>query len=145
MPAELVKVPFFVAEWIDFCKSRGYSLYNAMHPLHEPQYTGYDLFHRWITDEDYGKTNEWTFIDAWRDGCEVGNNEWSVEAGDLVIRRGKYEAKVYFVEAIGETDVLLVNGYQDVYFSEEEGTLDTFYTTFRLLAHKDNLLKEEEE
>lgn len=67
-----------------------------------------------------------------------------LEVGDLVIRKGKHEAKVYFVEAINEDGVLLVNGINDELYSNEQNgfqdnTLKYFYDNFRLLAKKDNL------
>lgn len=64
--------------------------------------------------------------------------------GDLVIRKGKHEAKVYFIEAIDNDSILLVNGIQDELYSNEkdcaaDNTLDYFFEHFQVLAKKENL------
>lgn len=64
--------------------------------------------------------------------------------GDLVIRKGKHEAKVYFIEAIDNDSILLVNGIQDELYSNEQdsaadNTLDYFFEHFQVLAKKENL------
>lgn len=74
--------------------------------------------------------------------------KWEVYVGDLVIRRGSHEAKVYFVEAIDDDGILLVNGTKDEFFTNsedrsiDEETVDYFYTNFRLLAKRENLEEE---
>ena len=74
--------------------------------------------------------------------------KWEVYVGDLVIRRGSREAKVYFVEAIDDDGILLVNGTKDEFFTNsedrsiDEETVDYFYTNFRLLAKSENLEEE---
>lgn len=74
--------------------------------------------------------------------------KWEVYVGDLVIRRGSHEAKVYFVEAIDDDGILLVNGTKDEFFTNsedrsiDEETVDYFYTNFRLLAKSENLEEE---
>ena len=70
-----------------------------------------------------------------------------LSVGDLVIRKGKSQAKSYFVEYVDEYSVLLVNGIRDELYSDEEDSigdenLDYFYHNFRLLAKKENLLPE---
>lgn len=67
-----------------------------------------------------------------------------VTIGDLVIRKGEHEAKVYFVEAIDADGVLLVNGIKDEFYSDgdegiQDNNLEYFYSNFRLLAKKENL------
>ncbi|OTO09158.1 hypothetical protein A5882_003488 [Enterococcus sp. 4E1_DIV0656] len=69
---------------------------------------------------------------------------FELSVGDLVIRKGAHEAKVYFVEAIDEDGVLLVNGINDELYSNDkagiqDNSLDYFYDNFRLLAKKENL------
>lgn len=69
---------------------------------------------------------------------------FELSVGDLVIRKGAHEAKVYFVEAVDEDGVLLVNGINDELYSNEESgvqdnNLEYFYDNFRLLAKKENL------
>lgn len=75
-------------------------------------------------------------------------SKWEVNIGDLVIRKGKHEAKVYFVEGVDDDGVLLVNGIKDEFYTDEDDeaigdeTLDYFYTNFRLLAKSENLEEE---
>lgn len=69
---------------------------------------------------------------------------FDLSVGDLVIRKGAHEAKAYFVEAVDEDGVLLVNGINDELYSNEESgvqdnNLEYFYDNFRLLAKKENL------
>lgn len=74
--------------------------------------------------------------------------KWEVNVGDLVIRKGKHEAKVYFVEGVDDDGVLLVNGIKDEFYTDEDDgaigdeTLDYFYENFRLLAKRENLEEE---
>jgi hypothetical protein len=65
----------------------------------------------------------------------------SIEKGDLVIKKGKNEAKTYFVEDINEFGILLVDGIQDMYYEEDE--LYKFYQQYRLLAKAKDLIEEE--
>ena len=64
-----------------------------------------------------------------------------IEKGDLVIKRGKHEAKTYFVEDIDSSGILLVDGVKDISFEEDE--FDEFYEQFRLLAKAKDLIEEE--
>ncbi len=74
--------------------------------------------------------------------------KWEVNVGDLVIRKGKHEAKVYFVEGADDDGILLVNGIKDEFYTDEDDgaigdeTLDYFYENFRLLAKRENLEEE---
>ena len=65
-----------------------------------------------------------------------------IEKGDLVIKRGKHEAKVYFVEEVNAESILLVNGVRDEYF-EGEKDIECFHKQFRLLAKAEHLIEEE--
>lgn len=65
-----------------------------------------------------------------------------IEKGDLVIKRGKHEAKVYFVEGVDDESILLVNGVRDEYF-EGEKDIECFHKQFRLLAKAEHLIEEE--
>ncbi|MFC4797655.1 hypothetical protein ACFO6Z_15575, partial [Enterococcus devriesei] len=90
--------------------------------------------------------NQKTFAKAYLDGYEVEEEpKWVVKEGDLVIRKGEHEAKVYFVECIDEDGILLVNGIKDELFTDmtdrsiEDESLSYFYKNFRLLAKKESL------
>ena len=65
-----------------------------------------------------------------------------IEKGDLVIKRGKHEAKVYFVEDVNAESILLVNGVRDEYF-EGEKDIECFHKQFRLLAKAEHLIENE--
>ena len=65
-----------------------------------------------------------------------------IEKGDLVIKRGKHEAKVYFVDGVDDESILLVNGVRDEYF-EGEKDIELFHKQFRLLAKAEHLIEEE--
>ncbi|MDU5304825.1 MAG: DUF1642 domain-containing protein, partial [Enterococcus faecium] len=53
-----------------------------------------------------------------KDGYEVEESKWVVNEGDLVIRKGEHEAKVYFVESVDDDGILLVNGIKDEFFTD---------------------------
>ena len=85
-------------------------------------------------------------INAVLNGYEVEEEpQWVANEGDLVVRRGEHEAKVYFVESIDEDGILLVNGIKDAFFTDldersvGEESINYFYENFRLLAKKENL------
>ena len=65
-----------------------------------------------------------------------------IEKGDLVIKGGKHEAKVCFVEDVNAESILLVNGVRDEYF-EGKKDIEVFHKQFRLLAKAEHLIKEE--
>ncbi len=131
-------VPKFVAEWIEYAKNKGDSLAISFKPwnLYGVEYSKAD---RWIED------NQETFARAWIDGYEVEESKWVVNEGDLVIRKGEHEAKVYFVESVDDDGILLVNGIKDEFFTDldersvDEESINYFYENFRLLAKKENL------
>ena len=66
-----------------------------------------------------------------------------IEKGDLVIKKGKNEAKTYFVEDIDEFGILLVDGIQDMYYEEDE--LYKFYQQYRLLVKAKDFIEEGKE
>lgn len=80
-----------------------------------------------------------------KNGYEVEESKWVVNEGDLVIRKGEHEAKVYFVESVDDDGILLVNGIKDEFFTDldersvGEESINYFYENFRLLAKKENL------
>ncbi|WP_395520827.1 hypothetical protein [Enterococcus faecium] len=84
-------------------------------------------------------------------GYEVEESKWVVNEGDLVIRKGEHEAKVYFVESVDDDGILLVNGIKDEFFTDlddrsvDEESINYFYENFRLLAKKENLEAEKVE
>ena len=137
-------VPKFVAEWIEYAKKKGDSLAISFKPwnLYGVEYSKAD---RWIED------NQETFARAWLDGYEVEESKWVVNEGDLVIRKGEHEAKVYFVESVDDDGILLVNGIKDEFFTDlddrsvDEESINYFYENFRLLAKKENLEAEKVE
>lgn len=141
-----VKVPKCVGELLDYYRNS----------------TDVDLlallitFKNWYCRKDKAGENEnaidWLvkhpekYMRAWLDGYEVEEEpKWIVNEGDLVVRRGEHEAKVYFVEAVHEDGILLVNGYKDEFFTDlvdrsiDEESVSYFYKNFRLLAKKENL------
>lgn len=65
-----------------------------------------------------------------------------IEKGDLVIKRGRHEAKVYFVEDFDEESILLVNGVRDEYF-EGEADIELFHKQYRLLTKARCLIDDE--
>lgn len=137
-------VPKFVADWIEYAKKKGDSLAISFKPwnLYGVEYSKAD---RWIED------NQETFARAWLDGYEIEKSKWVVNEGDLVIRKGEHEAKVYFVESVDDDGILLVNGIKDEFFTDlddrsvDEESINYFYENFRLLAKKENLEAEKVE
>lgn len=104
---------------------------------------------RWSTDFYEWLANDadtlYILCDALRYGYEVEESKWVVNEGDLVIRKGEHEAKVYFVESVDDDGILLVNGIKDEFFTDlddrsvDEESINYFYENFRLLAKKENL------
>ena len=64
-----------------------------------------------------------------------------IEKGDLVIKRGRHAAKVYFVEDFDNESILLVNGVRDEYFEGEKG-IECFHKSYRLLVKAEHLIEE---
>lgn len=143
---EKVKVPAFVAEWFE--KHKKYleitlaslmpnirtKVIQAKRPLTE--------FEKWANN---ASNKPFETIIRMLDGYEVEESKWVVNEGDLVIRKGEHEAKVYFVESAGDDGILLVNGIKDEFFTDlddrsvGEESINYFYENFRLLAKKENL------
>ena len=97
-----VKVPKFVAEWIGYCKYKGFKLLGALDPVSE---LGVGLVTS-LTEElrkgkDWAQRNQETFARAWLDGFEVEqeklytveipnpNNEYSMNALTRLPSSGK--------------------------------------------------------
>lgn len=106
----------------------------------------------WIVEnegDDY--PNKKKAVEALLYGYEVEESKWVVNEGDLVIRKGEHEAKVYFVESVDDDGILLVNGIKDEFFTDlydrsvGEESINYFYENFRLLAKKENLEAEKVE
>lgn len=106
-------------------------------PVEEPPYCGTPL------DDDFPKYK--THFTELHIPDEVEESKWVVNEGDLVIRKGEHEAKVYFVESVDDDGILLVNGIKDEFFTDldersvGEESINYFYENFRLLAKKENL------
>lgn len=142
--AEKVEVPDFVAEWYE---SNKYKLERAIIDVACSMEKGefpYNLpFEDWFIAPENHPIE--TLISMMKDGYTVKPKRWVVNEGDLVIRKGKNEAKVYFVEAIHEDGILLVNGIKDHFFTDmperavDDESVNYFYKNFRLLAKKENL------
>lgn len=136
-----VKVPVYVAEWISKCQELNWNLSALLAPEIFDSTFAFNT-KEWLRQD---KQNYDILARAWLDGYEVEEFKWAVNEGDLVIRRGCHEAKVYFVESIDDDGILLVNGIKDEFFTDEperaadEETLSYFYGNFRLLAKKENL------
>lgn len=72
--------------------------------------------------------------------------QWEVEEGDLVVKKGKHEARIHFVEGLDTnvdgqiTSILLVDGRADIFFDSD--CIDDFFNEYRLLVKKENLEEE---
>lgn len=142
-----VTVPKFAADWIERCKEKA-TLADCLDGYYEIQngeVVSSEDFQNWVVDNE----NDELTAKAWMFGYEVEKFPvFPLSQGDLVIRKGKHEAKVYIVESVSESGVLLVNGIKDEFYSvDDEGgpdnDLDYFYSNFRLLAKKESLEVEE--
>lgn len=139
-PTKKVEVPVYVAEFYEKYKD------GLEHALVGLTIAVYEMgakpeIEKWFSNSSNHPIE--TLI-RMKDGYTVNPKRWVVKEGDLVIRKGKHEAKVYFVEGADEDGILLVNGIQDEYYSDEDCNLDNFYEEFRLLAKKKNLEAEVE-
>ena len=142
-----VTVPAFVAEWIELCKEKAdlSSCLNGYYEIGDGTIVrprGFsEEFYDWLSDYDHMHD----LARAYLDGYEVEESKWVVNEGDLVIRKGEHEAKVYFVESVDDDGILLVNGIKDEFFTDMseravgDESVSYFYKNFRLLAKKDNL------
>lgn len=139
----------FVADWFEKNKNDlNFAIYEVVaHSIKEVGYKHYpDGFMEWIVQST---NNPFETLIRMKDGYEVEKLPvFPLSQGDLVIRKGKHEAKIYIVESVDESGVLLVNGIKDEFYSvDDEGgpdnDLDYFYSNFRLLAKKESLEVEE--
>lgn len=68
-----VKIPQFVADWIKYCRSLGYSLYQSMTLVHENA-----EIKKWFILVD----NQDIFARAWLDGYEIQRTKYVVTDGN---------------------------------------------------------------
>lgn len=142
-----VTVPKFVADWIKQCKEKATlaDCLKGYYEISDGEGVGSEDFQNWVVDNE----NDELTAKAWIFGYEVEKLPvFPLSQGDLVIRKGNHEAKIYIVESVSESGVLLVNGIKDEFYSvDDEGgpdnDLDYFYSNFRLLAKKESLQMEE--
>lgn len=140
-------VPKFAADWIEQCKAKATlaDCLNGYYQISNGEVVSSEDFQNWVVDNE----NDELTAKAWIFGYEVEKLPvFPLSQGDLVIRKGKHEAKIYIVESVSESGVLLVNGIKDEFYSvDDEGgpdnDLDYFYSNFRLLAKKESLEAEE--
>lgn len=139
-------VPKFVADWFEENKD---DLDNAIFgylTLMKRRCTN-SILYQWFAKSE---NNPIETLIRMKDGYEVEKSKWVVNEGDLVIRKGEHEAKVYFVESVDDDGILLVNGIKDEFFTDlddrsvGEESINYFYENFRLLAKKENLEAEKE-
>lgn len=140
-------VPKFVADWFEEHKDDlEYKLWQYIRKW--DQHDDTNKFHRWF---DVVGSNAIETIVRMKDGYEIEKSPvFPLSQGDLVIRKGKHEAKIYIVEGADDDGVLLVNGVKDEFYSDcddvlADNDLDYFYSNFRLLAKKESLEVEETE
>lgn len=142
-----VTVPKFVATWINQCKEKATlaDCLDGYYEISNGEVVSSEDFQNWVADNE----NDELTAKAWMFGYEVEKLPvFPLSQGDLVIRKGNHEAKIYIVESVDESGVLLVNGIKDEFYSvDDEGgpdnDLDYFYSNFRLLAKKESLEVEE--
>lgn len=136
-----VKVPECVAEYIEAHRKWGPEIFIG------DWLADNDAVHKWLYNNSEKENNRRFLIavKAFVEGYEVEESKWAVKEGDLVIRKGCHEAKVYFVEWVDDDGILLVNGIKDEFFTDlddrsvGEESINYFYENFRLLAKKENL------
>ncbi|EGP0013773.1 DUF1642 domain-containing protein [Enterococcus faecium] len=139
-------VPKFVAEWFEENKD---DLEFPIWELCVDSYGSKDE-HGMLNWIQQSENNPIETLIRMKDGYEVEKSRWVVNEGDLVIRKGEHEAKVYFVESVDD-GILLVNGSKDEFFTDlddrsvDEESINYFYENFRLLAKKENLEAEKVE
>ncbi|NTL33825.1 DUF1642 domain-containing protein [Enterococcus faecium] len=136
-------VPKFVAEWFEDNKhALDLTIFIAIRGLNDEEWPHKTDFENWL---DVSKNKPIETLIRMKDGYEVEKSRWVVNEGDLVIRKGEHEAKVYFVESVDDDGILLVNGIKDEFFTDldersvGEESINYFYENFRLLAKKENL------
>ncbi len=136
-------VPKFVAEWFEDNKhALDLAIFTAIRELDGKEWPHETDFENWL---DNAENNPIETLIRMKDGYEIEKSKWVVNEGDLVIRKGEHEAKVYFVESVDDDGILLVNGIKDEFFTDlydrsvGEESINYFYENFRLLAKKENL------
>lgn len=136
-------VPKFVAEWFEDNKhALDLTIFIEIRGLNDEEWPHKTDFENWL---DVSKNKPIETLIRMKDGYEVEESKWVVNEGDLVIRKGEHEAKVYFVESVDDDGILLVNGIKDEFFTDlddrsvDEESINYFYENFRLLAKKENL------
>lgn len=141
-------VPKFVAEWFEENKhALDLAIFTKIRELDDTRYPHETDFENWL---DNAENSPIETLIRMIDGYEVEKSKWVVNEGDLVIRKGEHEAKVYFVESVDD-GILLVNGIKDEFFTDlddrsvDEESINYFYENFRLLAKKENLEAEKVE
>lgn len=134
-------VPKVVAEWFEeHQENLEYKLWRYIRRW--DQHDNTNEFHHWF---DVVGNNAIETLIRMKDGYEVKKSPvFPLSQGDLVIRKGKHEAKIYIVEGVDESGILLVNGIKDEFYSDDEdgaadNDLDYFCSNFRLLAKKESL------
>lgn len=90
--SQKVKVPQFVADWIEYCRGLGYSLYQSMELVHENA-----EIKKWFIFVD----NQDLFARAWLDGYEVEE-----EKRYLVKMKNMSEENTYLTFRFGRTWML---------------------------------------
>lgn len=139
-----VKMPERVVKWLKYCKRNNYPLSAATYDKNIKSFekaSNQTKILEWFDTVQ----NQDEFARAWLDGYEVEESKWVVNEGDLVIRKGEHDAKVYFVESVDDDGILLVNGIKDEFFTDldersvGEESINYFYENFKLLAKKENL------
>ncbi|MGJ1063482.1 DUF1642 domain-containing protein [Enterococcus faecium] len=142
-------VPKFVADWFEDTKhALDLAIFIAIKGLDAEEWPHKTDFENWL---DVSKNKPIETLIRMKDGYEVEKSKWVVNEGDLVIRKGEHEAKVYFVESVDDDGILLVNGIKDEFFTDlddrsvDEESINYFYENFRLLAKKENLEAEKVE
>lgn len=153
------QLPSKIAKYLEWAKEEQFDFtedYNMISWEDLRKFGGDDTeyLQMWFFDNDQ-KENERRhilFLQAYTDGYEVEEEpKWAVKEGDLVIRKGEHEAKVYFVEGVDDDGILLVNGIKDQFFTDlperavGDESVSYFYKNFRLLAKKENLEVEQVE
>lgn len=142
-------VPKVVADWFEDNKhALDLAIFTKIRELDGKRYPHETDFENWL---DNAENNPIETLIRMKDGYEVEKSKWVVNEGDLVIRKGEHEAKVYFVESVDDDGILLVNGIKDEFFTDlddrsvGEESINYFYENFRLLAKKENLEAEKAE
>lgn len=107
-----VKVPQFVADWIEVCKENlAIGLYTAMNPDFLKQYNKSDKLISWVRKSN----NQNLFARAWLDGYEVE------EEKRYIITLKSSEQKLYYHT---ENENYIFSSYDGVFYSEHHTKTD---------------------